>query len=193
MRDYDIRSAMTEHALARHLQDPDTLVVHEFGLRHGHVRVDIAVVNGSIHGFEIKSDRDTLHRLDRQIEAYNSVLDYATIVVGERHADKAMSALPDWWGAMIARPAAAGGIRLSNLRKARRNPTQNPLAIAELLWKDEVACALEQLGFTPKSLRRPRRELYAELAGAVSPTRLRSLVRSALKNRTNWRDLPMPG
>ena len=37
--------------------------VEELGVCRGRVRVDVAVVNGTLHGYEIKSDRDSL-RLD---------------------------------------------------------------------------------------------------------------------------------
>jgi hypothetical protein len=39
--------------------DLDTRVVEEMGIWAGSVRVDIAVINGEFHGFELKSDRDT--------------------------------------------------------------------------------------------------------------------------------------
>ena len=35
---------------------PGTLIVEELGLCEGAVRIDVAAINGSIHGYEIKSD-----------------------------------------------------------------------------------------------------------------------------------------
>jgi hypothetical protein len=49
-------------------------MLDEFGLEHGEVRVDVAVINGELHGYEIKSERDTLERLPRQVKAYSAVL-----------------------------------------------------------------------------------------------------------------------
>ena len=57
------------------------------------VRIDIAVVKGALHGFEIKSDFDNLKRLARQVDLYSQVLDRATLVVGERFAPRAPSAM----------------------------------------------------------------------------------------------------
>lgn len=63
MRDRDVRQALHRKVLKEHHGDADTLVLDELGLRHGTCRVDIAVVNGYLHGYEIKSDSDTLERL----------------------------------------------------------------------------------------------------------------------------------
>src|SRR5690242_17854466 len=66
LRDRDVRKALKSKLLREHIADPRTLVLDELGLRHGACRVDIAVVNGSMHGYEIKSDSDTLERLPSQ-------------------------------------------------------------------------------------------------------------------------------
>ena len=94
----DVREALHAKVLLAHRDDPHTLVVDELGLCEGEARVDIAVVNGFIHGFEIKSERDTLERLPHQVEVYSLVLDRVTLVVAENHAAHAMEVIPDWWG-----------------------------------------------------------------------------------------------
>ena len=60
MRDVDVRRAVHNKILRHHHGQDDTLVLDELGLLGGDTRVDIAVVNGKIHGYELKSDRDTL-------------------------------------------------------------------------------------------------------------------------------------
>ena len=80
------------------LRETDTIIVEELGLCRGSVRADIAVINGLMKGFEIKSDRDTLQRLLTQAMVYSRVFDTATLVTAERHVAGAMLALPPWWG-----------------------------------------------------------------------------------------------
>ncbi len=63
MRDRDVRQALRRKVLRDHIGDSSTLVLDELGLRHGTCRVDIAVVNSLLHGYEIKSDADNLARL----------------------------------------------------------------------------------------------------------------------------------
>ena len=86
--DPDIRAVLKSRLQAKHALEPDTVVVEELGLCQGQVRVDMAVVNGVLHGYEIKSDCDTLRRLPNQVVAYGKVLDRATLVVGVRQCGR---------------------------------------------------------------------------------------------------------
>jgi len=192
MRDRDVRLVLHRRLDAQHQGDPGTRILHELGLRHGTRRVDIAVVNGSLHGYEIKSDSDTLNRLPGQVETYAAVLDYATLVVGERLAGHARKKLPKWWGVEVASINATGCISLQPSRSAGFNPKINPIALAELLWRSEAIELLAGLGVSPKILRMPRATLYRELAFNLRLDELREAVRSKLKMRTAWRDRTQP-
>lgn len=183
MRDIDVRIALRREVLRRHEGQPDTLVVHELGLRHGAARVDIAVVNGRLHGYEIKSDADTLERLPSQVSIYSAVLDVATLVVGHRHAAKALRLLPEWWGVKVATEGPRGGICLRELRRGQPNPGIDPVAVAELLWRDEAADMLRAMGYPTSTARKSRTQLYHELVSVLSVDELRARVRHALKSR----------
>ena len=192
MRDRDVRLVLHRKLDAEHQGDSDTRILHELGLRHGTRRVDIAVVNGSLHGYEIKSDSDTLDRLPGQVETYAAVLDYATLVVGERLAAHARKQLPKWWGVEVASVNAAGEVSIRSHRPPRPNPKINPIALAELLWRSETIELLAGLGVAPKVLRMPRAALYREIALKLPLDELREAVRSRLKLRTAWRDQTRP-
>src|SRR4029077_13805561 len=71
---------------------------------------DVAVVNGALDGFELKSDRDRLDRLARQSEIYGAVFDRMTLVVGPRHERQAARMIPDWWGLERTEPLTGGGV-----------------------------------------------------------------------------------
>ena len=95
MNDFQIRKAIKEQELINHLGDPDTKIIDEMGLNLGSSIIDIAVVNGNMLGYEIKSDRDTLNRLNSQIEQYNKVFDYLNIVTGNPTSSMKNSRRPD--------------------------------------------------------------------------------------------------
>ena len=187
MRDSDVRRALHNRVLREHHNDPNTLVLNELGLRHGACRVDVAIVNGSLHGYELKSDLDTLERLPAQIDLYSKVLDKATLVVGERHAAKALPLLPEWWGIKIAVMGPRGGITFETSRMAAQNTHIEPLALAELLWRSEVTELLGAKGFEGGVLRKSRGHLYRLLVEASEIDELRNSVRVCLKSRENWR------
>lgn len=187
MRDSDLRTALLRKLDRRHLHDPDTLILQELGLRHGAARVDIAVVNGCLHGYELKSDKDSLGRLARQERIYSSVLDRVTLIAGHRHLEEAMNLVPAWWGVQVAEMGPRGGVLFSLVRRARNNPSQDILAVAKLLWREEALELLHQVGVRRGFVSKPRAAIYARLAEVARPEEIRSRVRDRLRGRTGWR------
>jgi hypothetical protein len=187
VRDRDVRRALHRKVLKEHHGDADTLVLDELGLRHGACRVDIAVVNGYLHGYEIKSDSDTLDRLPVQVATYSLVLDRATLVVGERHLEKAKLFLPEWWAIKVVTAGPRGGINFETAQPFTQNPSIDARALAELLWRPEVVQILKGRGAAPALLRKPRGILYQHLAETVDLQELRVLIRQQLKGREHWR------
>ena len=86
MNDVEIRQNFHRKILRRQHAHKDTLVIDELGLQHGKCRADIAVVNGHLVGYEIKSSSDSLSRLKQQVESYNAVFDRVFIVAGDLYS-----------------------------------------------------------------------------------------------------------
>lgn len=178
--DAEIRPALRQHLLRRHAGETDTILIEELGLRRGHVRVDLAVVNGSLHGFEIKSDRDSLRRLARQVDLYSQVLDRATLVVGERFAPLATSMVPAWWG-VVRVSSKPRGLQFTTIRRSKLNPRRDARVLAELLWSAQALALLEQRG-TARGMRgKPRRVLWDRVCECVPVDEIAAAVRSRLK------------
>src|SRR6266545_1019727 len=92
--DLEIRSLLRSTLFQRHAAQSNTVIIEELGVCRGQARIDLSVINGSLHGYEIKSDRDSLQRLRNQAELYGKVVDRATLVLGSRHLPEACSILP---------------------------------------------------------------------------------------------------
>lgn len=186
MNERDVRKALYMTELVHH-SDGDTRVIDELGLIHGEARVDVAVINGVVHGFEIKSDADTLNRLQRQAAAYERVLDLMTLVAPMRHVNVARKSLPACWGLLSVECATDGTVVFTNIRRARRNTKLDAIAVASLLWRTEALSILEDVGHST-GLRYSRRSaLYERLASVLRLNELRGRVRECLKNRSGWR------
>lgn len=95
-RDIDIRNVLHRELDQDFAHDLNTLILDELGLCQGEARVDVAVINGSIHGYKIKSERDTLERLPNQVDIYNKVLDTVTVITASRHIDGVLDVTPQW-------------------------------------------------------------------------------------------------
>jgi len=187
MNDYKIRAALKANPLAHHNEEPNTVIIEELGLRHGTSRVDIAVVNGILHGFEIKSDQDTLGRLPLQAKIYSSVLDQATLVVAPKYLQRANEIIPNWWGITCARCDTAGSVIFDEIREPQDNPNIDPLSVTKLLWKQEALALLDEMGEAKGFRNQPRLAIYARVVEVANLEAIRSIVRHHLKTRKDWR------
>lgn len=180
MADADIRPALRQHLLRRHDGETDTILVEELGLLRGRVRVDLALVNGSLHGYEIKSDRDSLRRLGVQVDLYGQVLDRATLVVGDRFAPLATSLVPGWWG-VVGVSRKASGLQFTTLRRSKVNSHRNARVLAELLWSAQALELLERRGAAKGMRGKPRRVLWDRVCECFSIDEIAAAVRQRLK------------
>lgn len=185
MRDLDIRAVLHARLAAREAGKSNVRLVHEMGVLAGECRVDLAVINGRLEGFEIKSERDSLERLPRQVEAYGKVFDRMTAVCAERHLEKVLATVPAWWGVEAARPRG-DSVRIVRERAPKTNRALEPKAIAQLLWRAEALQALEELDAAGGLRSKPRDVLWTALAEALPERELRRLVRERLRSRECW-------
>lgn len=182
LSDADVRPALRAHLRAAHSHDPDTVVLEELGICRAQVRVDLAVVNGFLHGYEIKSDRDSLRRLSVQVAFYGRVLDRATLVVGHTHLDEATDLVPDWWEILLICPAG-DGMRFKPIRRARRNFRRDPRALVELLWLDQALALLDHRDAARGVRGKPRRVVWDRVCECLNIEEIAAAVRFHLKAR----------
>jgi len=187
VNDAEIRKSFHRKGLRHYRGRRDTLVVDELGLHHGDARADIAVINGRLLGYEIKSDDDVLRRLPGQVQAYSAVFDHVEIITCACHIAAVRRMVPKWWGITLCTRGPRGAIRFTADRRGKANPNVILMSVAKLLWRTEAVEILSKVGETGAALRAPRQVLYERLVELLPSAKLRSLVRSCLRERTNWR------
>lgn len=187
MEEQKIREALKRRVVSAYGKRPRTLIIEELGLRHGLARIDLAVVNGSIHGFEIKSEYDRLIRLAQQATVFNQVFDRLTLVAAEKHLDAARRIVPAWWGLLAAKQGRDRRVEFATIRRTRQNPTPDSYAVAKLLWREEALEVLGEFGIAERYSRETRATIHAALAGVMTLPRLRARVRDRLLSRQAWR------
>jgi hypothetical protein len=180
LRDSDIRLVLLRDIEGRFSDKEHDLILQEFGCNAA--RIDVAVVNGALHGFEIKSDCDSLERLDAQIAEYSKIFDYVTLVTGNRLFDSALRKIPSWWGLALA-IFTDNAVQIREKRKPKKNPHPDALSLAQMLWKKETIQCLRRSGITNFSPNQPADELSAEIAGHLCVEVLAAEVRTAIKKR----------
>lgn len=182
----DLRTALI--ARLEDVAPPDSQLIEEFGIERGRARIDVAVVDRDLMGYEIKSDYDTLDRLARQMHAYHRVFDSLTLVTTAQYCEHAEQLLPTWWGIWQAEDKGTDAVVFTEVRSAGANPRQESHSLLSLLWREE-AMALAQI-HSPGRVRSHanRATLYDHLATLADTTTVRDWVAEALRKRQAWCD-----
>jgi hypothetical protein len=186
MNDKHLRKALRQELRAKYGNDPHTAVVDEMSIEQGTARADLVLINGALHGFELKSDCDSLCRLTEQANAYNTVFDYVTLVVGERHLRRAVEIIPSWWGIRVAR-YQKNRLIMRDLKLPLANPDLDPLSVASLLRRDEALQLLNEIGTIRRMHSKTRGEICQTLIEEIEFHLLRKSVREYLRLRANLR------
>lgn len=148
--------------------DPECIVRDEFGLCQGTARIDIAVINGRLHGYEIKSEEDTLKRLSGQLAVYTKIFDYLTFVTNDKHLEELERRVPAWCGLMVASYTRKRSVKLMMARVPKINRNIDPHSLVQLLWRDETIQILREIGLNRGLESKSRKVLWDTLAANVS-------------------------
>lgn len=141
-------------------------------------RADLALANGRLVAFEIKSGADSLKRWPNQCEAYSNVFDEIWLCTHGRHLEKALSVTPKGVGILIADDL--GGLAL--MRHAQLNKKTNSFDLSGLLWRSELEelCIAHDVQFKSRETKSEIRKLVSQ---TVSHGELRDFVLQKLKIR----------
>ncbi len=113
----------------------------------------LLVTESEIIGFEFKSDKDTLNRLERQVHDYERFCDRNYLVTGQKYKEKASEEIPEHWGIYLVYLDEEDTIQLECIRKAQPNSKRMRLHNQlRILWRSELIPIIKkyQLGGVTK-------------------------------------------
>ena len=184
-----LRMSLHRRLVVKYQNEADTVLIDELGLCQGSARVDLAVVNGQFHGYEIKSERDSLRRLGAQADLYSRVFDQVTLVCGDRHVSQALDIVPSWWEVLRIVPIAQNPT-FKSVRRGRKNPNRDIRVLSELLWL-EAAMALLKQRHALRGLRgKSRAALWDRICELFGIDEVAAAVRAHLKATAAKRGRP---
>lgn len=187
MNDRQVRDALKRRIIAQRMKANSSVLLEEVGLGHGAVKADLVLVGKTLHGFEIKSDGDTLNRLADQVRFYSSVFDRVTLVVGYRHAYEALHLVPEWWGVAVVHKDSRSAIHFADARAAHRNPLPDIDAVVKLLWREEALAFLSRIGQADGMRSKNRAAIYGRIASGANVASVMSWVCDKFKCRAGWK------
>lgn len=154
--EYIYKAALTHRILLGTHNLKTASMLTEF--RAGECKADIAILNGTATVYEIKSERDSLARLDRQIQSYQRVFAKIFVIVGEGHVSGVLKATPSDVGIL----SLSRRYQISTVRDAVDRPDRIcPLTVFESLRIAEAKDIAVRLGRVVPDL--PNTEMHSAL------------------------------
>ncbi len=176
--EYIYKSALTSKILlGRHSLNTASMLT-EF--RVGLSRADLIILNGTATVYEIKSERDSLKRLESQLDAYRKVFAQVCVIASEEFIDRTLQLAPTDVGVL----ALCGRHRITTVRKPQNAPGRvSPVALFESIRISEAKQILSNLGVEIPSV--PNTQLHSALRAqfeCLDPTAAHEQMVKVLKS-----------
>lgn len=151
--------------------------------RVGQCKADLVILNGTATVYEVKSERDSLSRLQRQVAAYSKVFAKVYVIASESHVSSIEESVPDYVG--IHRLSRR--YQVSTVREAIDRPeSTSAAAIFDAIRTQEARMILTMNGFSVSDV--PNTALHValrELFVTLSPTAAHEGMVRVLKKTRN--------
>ncbi|MGE6993701.1 sce7726 family protein [Pseudomonas sp. NPDC047961] len=159
LNEQDIKVAVINR-LRNRVAVGDSVIVNEMVFGGRDRRADLVMANGHLQAFEIKSDVDSLSRLEGQVENYLSNFDKLTLVVSSKYVERAL-ATDERVGVWEAK-CRNGYAVLSVKRAGRIQPVADKQTLCSFLHKSDLERLIRSAGVKKVSREAAREVLYNE-------------------------------
>ncbi len=178
LNDKDIRRVIYESFSG---ETSEARILEEFPM--GDSRADILLVTKTkLIGLEIKSDRDSFVRLERQIRDYEKFFDTNYLVVGTYHVEEALQTVPAHWGIYEVYETAEGAFQIELVRGAGMALKDNIEEKLYLLWRNELMRIIRAYRLAKGNLQRKDKMIVKITRGLAMPV-IQSEICAALLAR----------
>jgi hypothetical protein len=163
--EYIYKAALTHKILLGRHSLQTASMLNEF--RVGECKADLVILNGTSTVYEVKSERDSLARLQRQVNAYAKVFANVYVIAAENHVDAVKASVPEEVGILRLNHRH----QISVMREAvDRAANTSPAAIFDSIRIEEASLILRSEGASipvvpNTSLNSTLRQLFVELDG----------------------------
>lgn len=170
------KALLIQHMLRSGMIADDVVLINELALENFSRRADIALVNGNIELFEIKSEADNLLRLSGQIETFTRYCDKMHVVAAPRHIEDILSSTPN--EVAVWQLDGSGIIKI--VRRGKKQTLRDKQSLLRLININELKHLLRENAVKVSIQRRK----YLEAAAMELPvSMIRSGVLELLKER----------
>lgn len=164
--------------IKRYLNRKNEITLFEMNVENS--RVDLGRVNGHSTSYEIKTEFDSIVRLEKQVSDYSKVFEKVYIVTHPNHFEKIIKVAPEYCGIIVYK-LNKGNCTFSTKRKALVNNNLDHLVQIKNLTSEEIRKILRYLKVNdiPKN----RQERVNILLKKCNERKINSMFKHAIKER----------
>ena len=179
--EYVYKSALAQNVLLGRHSLRTAAMLSEF--RVNNCKADVVILNGTGTVYEIKSERDSLSRLEKQISAYRKVFAKVYVIAGENHIESVIDSVPKDVGIKVLSSAQ----NISEIRNAIDAPERtDPTEIFNSIRINEAKNILNRAGFEcPEVPNTERYSVYKSAFSKLTPVEAHRGMVEVLKKTRN--------
>ncbi|HIF9079219.1 sce7726 family protein [Photobacterium damselae] len=171
-----IKLSTINYLIEKKIINDDNTIINEFNVGGYKRRVDLSIAtNKYLYAFEIKSEYDSLYRLNGQIETYLNHFDKVFIVTTKKYIDKVLLTTPP----NVAVWEFDNGI-ISIVRKGKIKKINNKETMLNMMNIDELKQLVKNSNIKSKD---NKRKTLVELSLNIPIYRIKEHMIKSIKNR----------
>ena len=162
LKEPEIKAAAIDWLDRKGVLDQSTLV-NELVVASSERRADLAIINGHLHAYEIKSDADSLSRLEGQVRTYLKHFDKVTLICTKKFTTAAIEKLPKEVEIIEIERKLSNKYKLTTKRRGRKVKICEPEGFLSFVDKRSIIKLLRSNGVAcPMSVTRSESYMLAE-------------------------------
>lgn len=178
MLEDDIKVALISYLRDKNKNYSNSIIASEFVFDNFSRRADLLLIDsGRFFAYEIKSEFDSLVRLEGQIEQYLDYFDKLTLVVAPKHLKSALAKSPECVEVLEIKDN-----KFKLIRRGKINKKHNSEKILRLLKVKELKSLAKKFGDTNET----RKELIVNSLLTLAPPFLKSYVVETISSRFKY-------
>ncbi len=200
LNEFDMKVRLLDYLVSEQDSVIDDVIACEVPFADYKRRADVVRINGCLHGYEIKSDLDSLVSLQKQISDYTKTFEKVSVVLTKTHLENARKILPKSVGIILI-----GNKTTKSLRQASHIKRLDKYFLSCFLDRAYINHRFKQKGILNNSLKKLNMfEIRDFFASKVKTEEIKKIVIKTLKekyqdnfrhflkhrgNITHWEDL----
>ena len=153
-------------------------------------RIDVGRINGNSFAYEIKTEFDSLRRIEKQISDYSRVYEYIIVIVAPLFYEEVSKLLPDHCGIWTySHTRSTGSTTFTRKRPEQRSPYLCPHSQLQCLSQHSLHTILKNKNIKDSSIPATKEERIALIMDVYAPRTINTKFKAMVKEMyaSNWK------